>query len=187
MALERQFRIVQLDECMVTKRTIPTHAWTLPKTNINLDQRETNIEAHAILLAVSREYGIDHIEVFRKSVNKKKFKSFLENLRSKYPFEDIMLVMDNLSLHKSKDTRNRMDELGFLYTYTPAYSPQYNGIEEVIGIGKTLIKKRRLDTILGNEEENLEDIIYNSFKSISSQPIAKCINRSLAVLGVITD
>ena len=43
MAIERNFRIVQLDECMVTKRTIPTHAWTLPKTNINLDQQETNI------------------------------------------------------------------------------------------------------------------------------------------------
>ena len=75
-----------------------------------------------------------------------------------------MLVMDNLSLHKSRDTRNRMDELGFMYTYTPAYSPQYNGIEEVIGIGKTLIKKRRLDTILGNKEEDLKEIIYSSLR-----------------------
>ena len=75
------------------------------------------------MLAVSREYGVDHVEVHPKSINKIKFKAFLDNLRNKYPFEDIILIMDNLSLHKSKDTRERMDELGFLYSYTPAYSP----------------------------------------------------------------
>ena len=48
---------------------------------------------------------------------------FLDNLRAKYPMDDIILVMDNLSLHKSRDIKNRMDELGFLYTYTPVYSP----------------------------------------------------------------
>ena len=41
-----------------------------------------------------------------------------------------------------------MDELGFLYTYTPVYSPQYNGIEEVINIGKKLVKDKRLELIL---------------------------------------
>jgi len=29
-----------------------------------------------------------------------------------------------------------MDEMGFLYSWTPVYSPRYNGIEEVINIGK---------------------------------------------------
>ena len=58
--------------------------------------------------------------------------------------------MDNLSFHKSGDIKERMDELGFYYTYTPAYSPKYNGIEEVIGIGKREVKKRRLEKILTN-------------------------------------
>ena len=45
-------------------------------------------------------------------------------------------MMDNLSMHKSFDIRERMHELGFKYTYTPKYSPDYNGIEQVINIGK---------------------------------------------------
>ena len=65
-------------------------------------------------------------------------------------------MMDNLSLHKSNDTKSRMDELGFLYTYTPVYSPQYNGIEEVINIGKKLVKDRRLELILQNKREDLK-------------------------------
>ena len=113
-----------------------THAWTLQRTNITLDQSEVYTKVFAVIVSISRESGVELVSVFPKSVNKKKFRVFLESLRKKYPFEDIMLMMDNLSLHKSKETRNRMDELGFRYTYTPVYSPQYNGIEEVIGIGK---------------------------------------------------
>ena len=35
----------------------------------------------------------------------------------------MILVMDQLSIHKSREMREGMDELGFLYTYTPVYSP----------------------------------------------------------------
>ena len=107
---------------MITKRTNPTHVWSLPKSNICLDQREIGIKAKAVLAAISREYGIEHIEVHEKSINKIKFKAFLDNLRSLHPFDDMILMMDNLSLHKSKHMKSRMDELGFLYTYTPVYS-----------------------------------------------------------------
>ena len=36
-----------------------------------------------------------------------------------------------------------MDELGLKYCYTPPYSPEYNGIEEVWAISKAYIKKKR--------------------------------------------
>ena len=63
-------------------------------------------KARAIILAVSREYGVDNIEIYPNSITKRKFKTFLENLRNKYPFDDIILMMDNLSLHKSNEIRN---------------------------------------------------------------------------------
>ena len=63
MALERNFRVIYLDECMITKRTLPKTVWSLPKTNVFLDQKEISIKNKAILVAVSREYGLDHIEV----------------------------------------------------------------------------------------------------------------------------
>ena len=124
------------------------HAWTLPRTNIILDMSDVYIKCHAVLVAISRERGVDLVEVFEKSINKQKFKVFLETLRSKYPFDDILIMMDNLSLHKSNDTRQLMDELGFLYAYTPVYSPQYNGIEEVINIGKKKVKNVRLEMLV---------------------------------------
>ena len=93
-------------------------------------------------------------------------------------------MMDNLSMHKGNEIRARMDELGFSYTYTPVYSPQYNGIEEVINIGKKLIKDKRLELILQNKQENLTKIILDSFQNIEPQQIAKCMARSLELLDL---
>ena len=102
----------------------------------------------ACIVAVSQEIGLEKIEVYKNSINRTKFKMFLDNLRSKYPFDDIMLVMDNLSIHKSLEVKERMEELGFKCSYTPEYSPQYNGSEEVIAMGKHLVKKNRLNALL---------------------------------------
>ena len=51
----------------------------------------------AIILAVSRENGLELIQTHPRSINAMKFKSFLEELRARNPFDDILLVMDNLS------------------------------------------------------------------------------------------
>ena len=125
-----------LDEFVVTKRTLPTRVWANKWNNVKIDMSWIKQPCKAVILAASQEMGLEHIEVHNNSINKRKFKAFLDNLRSKYPFDDILLIMDNLSLHKSRETRERMDELGFLYTWTPVYSPQFNGIEEIINIGK---------------------------------------------------
>ena len=92
--------------------------------------------------------------------------------------------MDNLSLHRSFDVRSRMDELGFSYTYTPIYSPQYNGIEEVIGIGKKLVKSQRLENILRGANPNLRELIQEAFEGICPHQAAKCMARSLQLLDL---
>ena len=73
VAIDRKFRIVQLDECFVTLNTIPKTAWSLKKTNILIDHKETNMNASSVIAAVSREYGIDHIVVGTRSITKIKF------------------------------------------------------------------------------------------------------------------
>ena len=103
--------------------------------------------------------GLELLQVYPHSVNIQKFKMFLEDLRRKFLFDDILLVMDNLNLHRSIEVRSRMDELGFLYAYTPAYSPWYNGIEEVWSIGKHMIKQQRLQAILTGQNVNLKGMI----------------------------
>ena len=67
-----------------------------------LDYRQMSMKPIAVLGAVSREKGIEHMMTFQKSVNNTKFKTFLEELRNKNPFDDVILMMDNLSIHRSQ-------------------------------------------------------------------------------------
>ena len=127
---------------VVTRNTLPHTEWSLPKTNVYLDLSKIDTDVIAVIGAVSREYGLDHHMLWKKSVNKTKFCFFIEELRAKYPFDDIMLMMDNLSVHRCKATTERMDELGFGYVFVPPYSPTINGgVEETWAMGKRLIKQ----------------------------------------------
>ena len=113
--------------------------------------------------------------LFKKSVNIEKFKVYLDELRRRYFFDDICLYIDNLSVHKSKAVKERMDELGIAYVFSPIYSPDYNPVEYVFSMAKKKIKERRLEKILMEEEINLWEIIRNSFNSIDRLKIAHCV------------
>jgi len=80
--------------------------------------------------------GTDLVMLFDQSVNIEKFKIYLDELRSKYFFDDICLYIDNLSVHKSRVVKERMDELSIGYVFSPIYSPDLNPVEYVFSIAK---------------------------------------------------
>ena len=51
--MQRGFRIVYLDETMVTTKTIPTHEWSGVSHQIQVDQRQYGRKAIAVLAGVS--------------------------------------------------------------------------------------------------------------------------------------
>ena len=165
-ALSQRFRIVYLDEMMVTKRTLPQTAWSHKMHNFQLDLSKIDTSAVAVLCAVSREYGVDLVMTFPKSVDRLKFAFFLEALRAKFWTDDIHIVMDNLSVHTCNDSKERMEELGFGYSWTPPYSPQYNGIEEVFAMAKHQIKTQRLSKILNGEAQEMHSMARRSFEGL---------------------
>lgn len=77
-----------------------------------------------------------------------------------------------------------MDELGFRWAWTPRYSPQYNGIEEVWAMSKRFIKEERLNLIQNGYDFDLNELIKESFDRMSILSISKCINRSLNLLNL---
>ena len=88
---------------------------------------------------------------FDYSVNITKFKEYLDELRRIYFFDDICIYMDNLSVHRSREIRDRMDDLNFAYVYGPPYSPDFNPIESVFSIFKRQMKNERLRAIVMNK------------------------------------
>lgn len=119
LAKEGGSRVVQLDEFVITKNTLLKHAWSLPKTNEEVDLKQLSEPVRACIVAASVENGVEHFESFDRSVNKKKFNQFLEHMRERYPHGPVTLMFDNLSLHTSKDVLSKMEMLGYSYVTTP--------------------------------------------------------------------
>ena len=44
-----------------------------------IDHRSINEKPYAIIVAASREYGVEFVDIYKYSINKVKFKLFLEN------------------------------------------------------------------------------------------------------------
>ena len=93
-----------------------------------------------MLAGVSEQIGTDLVMLFDKSVNIEKFKFYLNELRSKYFFDDICIYMDNLKVHTSNEVIERMDELSIAYVFGPIYSPDLNPVEYVFSMAKRTIK-----------------------------------------------
>ena len=112
-----------LDEMLVTKKTFPKNEWFNIKKNCTLDMSNMYCEPIAVIGAVSRERGIESVMCFKKSVNVMKYKIFLDNLRRINLTENIIIVQDNLAVHRNQHSVDRMNELSFRYAWTPRYSP----------------------------------------------------------------
>ena len=121
---------------MVTKSSMPTHAWSRKNERIKLDYWQYQSNPIAVLAGVSEQMGTDLVMLFDYSVDKKKFKVYLDELRARYFFDDLCIYFDNLSVHKSLEIRERMDELGIAYIYSPIYSPDLNPVEYVFSMAK---------------------------------------------------
>ena len=176
--IDRGFRIIFLDETLITKSTITKREWTPKKKGLEISFDQFSREVIAIIASVSRDAGVDLIMNFGKSVNKEKFKVYLEELRSRYFFDDICIVMDNLRVHNCNTVMERLDELGIEYIFTPAYSPDFNPIEIVFSIFKNKFKRMRINSIVNGREINYEAEIHRIFGLIEKEKVVNCIDHA---------
>ena len=108
-----------VDEFMVTKKTLLTHAWSPLGINEAVDMKQLNDKPRTAIVAASRENGVELFMSFEMSVNKHKFKLFLEEMKDKWPDDKVTIVMDNLALHKCPPVKNKMMDLGYEWAWTP--------------------------------------------------------------------
>ena len=58
------------------------------------------------------------------------FLAFLTQLRQRTPNKEIVIILDNASIHKSKKVKNYLKGHGNIHLfYLPPYAPEYNPIE----------------------------------------------------------
>ena len=103
------YKIIYIDETMFTRSTVPRTEYCLPNRNVTVDKSWINEPTMAVLSGISREKGQELFMLFPKSVNVPKFKEYLIKLREENDDTKVCLFMDNLSVHKAKESKKLMN------------------------------------------------------------------------------
>jgi transposase len=69
------------------------------------------------------------------------FEAYVEQVLAPSLRKGKIVVMDNLGAHRPKSIRELIEERGCELVYLPAYSPDYNPIEEAFAKIKNLLRK----------------------------------------------
>jgi transposase len=93
------------------------------------------------LLASMAIDGMGPLLAVEDATTARVFQTYVERVLAPSLEPGQIVVMDNLSAHKPSRIRELIDERGCQLAYLPAYSPDYNSIEEAFAKIKNLLRK----------------------------------------------
>ena len=145
---------------------------------MSVDQANLNETTLALIAGISKKNGLEHYQIFEKSVNKAKFKQYLTGLRAANPDAKICLFMDNLKAHTAEASTKEMKRLGFRYILNVPYSPDYNPIELCFSQFKAKFKALRARKLMGLTNETHEELVKRAWNGLKKKHIVKCIEHT---------
>ena len=157
-ACYRNQNIVSIDESGFDQRGHRTYGYAMKgKQAIVSHGLCTKHIRHNLLLAISQT-GEKFYRLTSEMVNGSMFSDFIKSL----PFpKNTTIMLDNASIHRTKEFREAIESKGYSVIYTPPYSPEFNPIELVFGSYKNKFYKARLVEDIFDTKKTVESIISN--------------------------
>jgi transposase len=105
-----------------------------------------NTPANTTLIASMTRAGMGPSVAFDGATDKHAFEAYVETFLLPSLRAGQVVVLDNLSVHKSSRFRELVEERGCEVWYLPSYSPDLSPIEEAFSKLKTLLRKAQART-----------------------------------------
>lgn len=138
-------------------------------STISRDYEYKRLGTLSLLAGIDLQTG-EAIPLVSESHNSKDYIAFLKILDEKYPKEDkIRLILDNLKVHTSEETRQFLAEKPglFEFVFTPKHGSWLNLVEGFF----SKMTKQMLKGIRVKSKAELESRIYKYFEEINEAPV----------------
>lgn len=133
-------RFVFVDECSTNIALSPIYA-RAPKGQRALGKAPRNWGKNISLVCAIDHQGVKPSMSVQGAVDTRAFESYLEHFLVPNLKRGQIVVMDNLSVHKSSRAQRIIEEAGATLLFLPPYSPDYNPIEEAFSKVKAILRK----------------------------------------------
>jgi transposase len=133
-------RLVFVDECGTHTSLAPLYGYAPRGERLHLlvpRKRGTN----TTLLSSMTVEGMGPSLTVEGATTARVFETYVKKVLAAKLKEGQIVVMDNLGAHRPKRVRELIEQRGCELIYLPAYSPDYNPIEEAFAKIKNLLRK----------------------------------------------
>lgn len=172
--------LVFVDETSVQNTAFPIYGYS-EKGRI-LSFRPPNAYKKASAAVAISVNGVHNTHIIPKSFKSSDFLLFLQNLNIK---EGSILVLDNASIHKTKEVKNFAAQKKWSLCFTPPGSPDCNPIENYFAITKQKLRELHWQCFLTNAKENLSDMFKEVLFSIDKLCFPKLVRRAKTFWSVL--
>lgn len=133
-------RFVFVDECSTNISLSPIYA-RAPRGERARGKAPKNWGENVSLICAIDSGGVKPSMSVEGAVDAKAFESYIEHLLAPKLKAGQIVVMDNLSVHKSKRVEQLIEGAGCELLFLPPYSPDMNPIEEAFSKMKSILRK----------------------------------------------
>ena len=122
--------------------------------NIEVDQAQVYRGYTSVCAAIAEDTGIEALAIQKKAFNRYEYIQYLFWLRYINGTKPLCIYMDNLAVHKTRETMVVYRRLNITPIFNLAYSPDYNPIESVFSQVKRIFNRERLRKLANMQEFN---------------------------------
>jgi transposase len=133
-------RFVFVDECSTNISLSPVYA-RAPKGERARGKAPKNWGKNVSLLCAIDSEGVNSSMSVEGAVDSRAFETYIEHFLAPKLKRSQIVVMDNLSSHKSKRVERLIEAVGATLLFLPPYSPDMNPIEEAFSKVKGILRK----------------------------------------------
>jgi transposase len=155
-------RLVFVDECGTHTSLAPIYGYTPGGERLRLSVPRKRGKNTTLLSSMSLE-GMEPSLTVEGATTSVVFETYVEQVLAPSLCPGQILVMDNLGAHRPRRVRELIEGRGCELVYLPAYSPDFNPIEEAFAKIKNLLRKAAART-----KESLVEAIGVALSAVSA-------------------
>jgi transposase len=134
-------RLIFVDECGAHTSLAPIYGYAPRGERLHLSAPRSRGKNTTLLSSMTLSRGWDRRWSIEGATTSRVFETYVEKVLVPSLEPGQIVVMDNLSAHRPKCIRELIEQQGCELLYLPAYSPDYNPIEEAFAKIKNLLRK----------------------------------------------
>lgn len=156
-------KLVFVDECGVHTSLAPIYGYAPRGERLHLPVPR-NLGKNTTLLSSMTTYGMGPSLAVEGATTAKVFETYVEKVLMPSLKPGQIVVMDNLGAHRTRRIRELIKGQDCELLYLPAYSPDYNPIEEAFSKIKNLLRKAA-----ARSKEALIDALGAALSAVSAE------------------